>query len=104
MRLKPGVRILDMRPEIAVAMIVCKSIVESYGAEFVVTSVKDGRHMHGSLHYEGMAMDVRSKSIPADKRVECRDRMKESLGDEFDVLLEQAGTPNEHLHVEFDPK
>jgi hypothetical protein len=30
--------------------------------------------------------------------------VKGSLGIHFDVVLEGIGTPNEHLHVEYDPK
>jgi hypothetical protein len=104
MKLKSGVSIRDVRPEAVLGMMICEPIIESYGAEFVVTSVKDGKHMPTSLHYEGLAFDVRSRELPADKKHECLKRMREALGSEFDVLLEGEGTENEHLHIEHDTR
>ncbi len=74
------------------------------GVELVVTSVLDGRHSRGSLHYVGHAVDLRTKSLPRRTKVATLKKLREALGADYDVILEGEGTPNEHAHVEFQPK
>src|SRR3972149_2144787 len=70
----------------------------------VVTSGTDGKHMAGSFHYEGRAVDVRSKHL-APEKVEPVVRAFRATHDlEYDLLWEYVGTSNEHLHLEYDPK
>lgn len=102
MKLKPGVRLAGIRPEIVAALIVINRIMDRLQFEMVVTSCTDGVHSKGSRHYVGLAVDIRSKGLP--KPAETAAVIQEALGSEFDVLLEGAGTDNEHLHVEFDPR
>lgn len=69
----------------------------------VVTSVNDGRHKPGSLHYSGNAVDIRSKTWPRERVAECVRLFRASPdGPRYDLLFESPGTPNEHLHLEFD--
>jgi len=71
----------------------------------VITSVNDGKHKPGSLHYSGNAVDIRSKTWPRDKVLECVQTFKQSPdGSRYDLIFESVGTPNEHLHLEFDPQ
>lgn len=114
MKLKPGVKLTNIVPQLVVAMLVVEVICHRYGVEFVVTSCNDSKHGDGSLHHcvagkytDGMcrAFDVRTKYNNLNTREqEFRDAIKEALGDEFDVVLEAVGTDNEHVHVEYDPK
>jgi len=101
MILKPGVRLAGLQPQmVLVAMVVD----EIYGdTECVITSANDSKHSERSLHYQGCALDFRTHNYSNDKG-ELRDRIKAALGQDFDVVLEAVGTPNEHLHVEYDPK
>jgi len=71
--------------------------------EFTVTSVNDGVHKSGSLHYNGKAVDLRSKTLPAAK-VELAVREFKRNNPGFDLIWESRGLPNEHLHLEFDPQ
>ena len=64
-----------------------------------ITSVVDGVHSKGSLHYVGMAIDLRTRYFNREKQVEIRADLASKLTDEFDVVLEKS-----HIHVEFDPK
>jgi hypothetical protein len=72
--------------------------------DMLITSGNDGVHMPGSLHYLDRALDFRTKHLrPVDKRALVT-AVKRRLGKDYDVLLENAGETNEHLHVEFDQK
>jgi hypothetical protein len=101
---KPGVRLDDLVPQAAAALPVVAFVYQHQGAlSCVITSVNDGTHGPNSLHAKGRAFDVRTKDYVGDK-VFLRDKVKAALGDNFDVVLEDEGGPNEHLHVEYDPK
>ena len=70
-----------------------------------VTAGKDGKHMVGSKHYEGDALDIRTKNFPSRASKEAFAlALRLELGPAYQVIFEAAGTPDEHLHVEFDPK
>lgn len=105
MKLKGGVRLTDLCPQMALGAVIVAAVFERFGAECVVTSGNDSRHSERSLHYKGRAMDFRTKFESLNGREQAlRDAVKEALGDEFDVVIEAIGTTNEHLHVEWDPK
>lgn len=62
----------------------------------VITSTWDGVHSSGSFHYFCMALDFR---LPKEKPLQKVEELKEKLGSDYDVVLE-----NDHVHVEYDPK
>ena len=100
--LKLGVDIRGISPECVLGILVAAQVFEERGVPFVVTSVKDSKHMSKSLHYLGRAFDCRLPSRYT--RAEAtdgliRDDLKSALGPQFDVILE-----SDHLHVEHDPK
>lgn len=67
--------------------------------DMIITSLNDGQHMAGSLHYEGKAADLRIWNLaPNDPKVVER-RIAILVGPEFDVILEK-----DHIHIEYDPK
>lgn len=72
--------------------------------DMLVTSGNDKVHARGSKHYSDEALDFRTKHLTPPEKLALRNMIKERLGREFDVILEGVGTPNEHLHVEHDPK
>lgn len=103
---KKGVK-LGVSPEAAIAIAVVASVYEKCGYDCTVTSARDGEHKPGSLHYEGRAVDFRLNDlsgIPPADRTRVSRLAAVALGENFDVLHESPGTPNEHLHVEYDPK
>ena len=63
----------------------------------VITSANDGEHKEGSLHYEGNAVDIRTRTLP--DSVKAADRLRSVLHQDYDVLLYPT-----HVHVEWDPK
>ncbi|MBV7256941.1 LysM peptidoglycan-binding domain-containing protein [Pacificimonas sp. WHA3] len=70
----------------------------------VITSGNDGRHMQGSLHYEGRALDFRGNNVTIGEGRAFAAEVSRILGENFDVLFETFDNQaNNHLHVEFDP-
>jgi hypothetical protein len=98
-KLKQGVRLKGLKPEMFFADSVVERAYEEAGAtELVITSGVDGKHGENSLHYKGLALDYRRWSL-GDDAPEVVAKIKNRLKDQFDVVLEKT-----HLHVEFDPK
>lgn len=97
MKIKPGVRVLGMRPEMVLGLMVVDSVFSALGIELVLTSGTEGVHKRASLHYMGAAGDLRLPSpvLVAQAVAEA----KAALGDDYDVVLE-----GDHIHTEFQPK
>ncbi len=104
MILKTGVRIQGIRPETVLAILVAERIWAEHGAkEFVLTSCVEGRHAKGSLHPAGGAFDCRTKNIAPAELDGAISALRTALGSDFDIVLEERGKPNEHVHVEYQP-
>jgi len=88
-----------------IACAVINAALELELPDVTITAGKDGQHKPGSEHGRGNALDARTKNIRkwATKRAFC-DLVKKRLGPLYDVLLEDLGGPNEHLHVERDSR
>jgi hypothetical protein len=103
MRFKEGVSIRGIQPEMLIALELAEPFYKNRLLEMVVTSVTDGKHKEGSLHYKGLAVDLRTKGtgLARSLTIDVRKALK-PLG--FDVLLEAEGEDDEHMHLEFDIK
>lgn len=110
MQLKQDVKLKDLQPPTLIGLFITLELWRAtFGSiEFMITSVNDGKHMQNSLHYKGCAFDCRTHTILGDNREALikgfHDKLAINLGPNFDTLLEDLGTPNEHIHVEYDPK
>lgn len=95
--IKNGVDLRGLSPQMAIAYtIACKC----YGQyDCVITSASDGKHGPNSLHYSGQALDLRTRHIHGQGLQLVVDKLRESLGSQFDVVLE-----SDHIHLEFDPR
>jgi hypothetical protein len=70
----------------------------------IVTSGNDSVHMKGSKHYTDEALDFRTHDLlPAEKDDLCALALHR-LGEGYQGFIEDRGGPNEHLHIEWDPK
>ena len=96
MIINPGVAIAGIRPELVLALGIADKILEGFGHKLAVTSVMDGQHMHGSLHYVGAAGDLR---LPTSDPELIVVELRRALGVNYDVVLE-----TDHIHIEFQPK
>lgn len=96
---KASVRHNGLQPEITNILPEIERIWRKYGQEVVVTSAMDGTHMHNSKHYEGLAIDLRTRYFDKIDRLNAFYELKNALGSDYDVVMEIS-----HLHVEYDPK
>ena len=99
MNLKPGVDARGIRPEILLAIVCACDVWRMSGYEVTITSLLDGLHGTMSKHYSGKAVDLRTRDLPDGAAGVLCDRLRMSLGSQYDVVLE-----DDHIHVEFDPK
>lgn len=99
MRLKAGVVLCVGAPLARRLTDIEECVLKVTGLELFITSAADGVHMPGSRHYTGEAIDLRIRSVDADKRVVLRAALQSVLGSLFDVVLEV-----DHIHIEFDPR
>ena len=65
----------------------------SKGLEFFCTSIREGTHSPGSLHYLGMAFDFQAQEMPLSE-------IRRVLGKDWDVVPSNNGA----IHAEYDPK
>jgi hypothetical protein len=65
---------------------------------FVITSAHDGEHSPGSLHDDGLAIDLRVWGFSDAQAKRATAEIQSRLGERWDVVYE--GT---HIHIEYDP-
>lgn len=99
LKLKDSVRLVGIKPEIVLAMIIVNDAYEAFNTECVITSVNDSTHSYTSLHNCGYAFDVRTRNVSKRDILALVKKIQESLTGEFDIVLEET-----HLHIEFQPK
>ena len=97
-----SVNLVGLVPQMVLALYIAHTILSQQGKDTVITSGFDGIHALTSLHYDGRAADLRSRWYYG--KPELVDLMKDALGLDFDVLLENEGESNEHFHIEYQPR
>jgi hypothetical protein len=104
-RCKPGVWFDYLRPEITGCFpglnILWAKIAKQ---DCVITAAADGRHKDGSLHYVGLAIDLRSKNLAPELKRRLLLELRTFFGPRYDIILESEGKAAEHYHLEYDPK
>ena len=99
MILKDGVDVQGLKVEALIILVVAESLWKKYGEELVWTAGLDGKHMEGSKHYTGEAVDLRTRYFNvATQRVVTKE-LRKRLGSQYDVVMHKT-----HIHAEFDPK
>lgn len=100
---KPGA-VVPSTPEMDYAKRIVATVWGNHDRTATITSGIDGEHREDSLHYSGLALDFRTKDLPANLKLIMVSEVSDMLGSQYDVMLEYVGSPNEHLHIEFDPE
>lgn len=72
--------------------------------DITVTSGNDSKHKKGSKHYTDEALDIRTKNLTRDEKHALCTAVQSRLGEDYQVFLEFEGGPQEHAHIEHDPK
>lgn len=105
--IKPGVVFYGIQPE----MVVCDGIVEQtfqrYSLRCTRTSIVGKKHGSRSLHPVGFAVDYRTRHIAGSGRLQTITMLVDDLKAALpccDIVFEHEGEPQEHIHVEYDPK
>lgn len=96
------VRTHGIKPEMVLACVILNEHYAYYDLKFVITSGTegydgDGVHMKGSLHYKGLAIDVRKRDVPIAYREIFLEGMADKLGPESQVIDHKT-----HYHIELD--
>lgn len=68
------------------------------GREVIITSTTDGNHMKGSLHYQGLAVDIRTRDLSGLTKSILGLQLKLALNLLCDVVVE-----SDHIHIEYQP-
>ena len=71
---------------------------EKCGRTAIITSTTDGKHMSGSKHYKGLAVDLRTRDLPIDVQKRYYYSLSYALLKLCDVVFE-----SDHIHVEYSP-
>ena len=88
-----------VQPQVWYAIGLAEGIYHQHGAQLVVTSLMDGTHMQDSLHYKGLATDLRTRGIaPETLSLIYQELVAKLKPLGYDCVME--GT---HLHIEYQP-
>ena len=100
MSIKDGAEVNGLRVEMLVAWVTAEKVYSQLNVDCVLTEGTGGKHGVGSLHYVGLAIDLRTRNF-LNTRIEkeVADEIRERLGSQYDVVLE-----DDHIHIEYQPK
>lgn len=97
--LKPGVSLKGLKTEILFGVIILAGILREMGLRLTITAGTDGKHSEGSLHYVGLAVDIRTRDMTKEQALKAIAAFKERAEQQFDIVLEAT-----HIHLEYDPR
>jgi len=99
MKLKSGVCVTGIQPEMILAIIIAQRVYDDLDTLLVITSCVEGKHSATSLHYAGAAVDLRTRDMSKAAAKRARDDIAAALTSDYDVLWE-----TNHLHLEWQPR
>ena len=102
MKIKKGAILAGLNILMRPVLIHGEDIWKALGKEFVITCGLDSTHSAGSLHYYGLAVDIRAKYWNDDGKHEVANELRAVLGVSYNVVVHEG--KNGHIHVEYDPK
>lgn len=106
LRLKDDtVSLVALCPQIVMGLFVLDQILEDMGIpdtdgyHTTVTSANDGKHSVTSFHYDGKAVDIRSRHLTDAQQRNVVAEFKRRMGVNFDFIAE-----SNHFHMEWQPR
>ena len=102
MKIKKGAILSGLNILMRPVLVEGEKIWKTEGKEFVVTCGLDGTHSAGSLHYYGLAVDLRAKYWGDPGKHTIAAKLRKFLGVNYQVVVHEGR--NGHIHVEYDPR
>jgi len=99
LQIKQGVKLKGLSTRMCVALQVAEGAYGDFGYPLTLAHALDGVHAVQSFHYQGDAVDLRTKGIANLVVHGIVASLKLRLPG-FDIILEDEGGDNEHLHIE----
>jgi len=99
LRIKSGVRLTGVKPELVIGIIRVLGVFESYDIDMWLTSVVDGVHREGSRHYAGEAFDIRTTHLATKTKANILRAVRAALGGTEFRLYDEAQTKQPHWHI-----
>ena len=103
MKIKAGVLLKNLQPQMALAAVVIDSVFRRAGYDATITSAADGNHKGKPVagdtvdpHYAGKALDIRTQDVKDEDIVSLVAALKLCLGEEFVVIFEGS-----HIHMQW---
>lgn len=95
-----NVTLLGLQPQMLLAHTVVLQVLDEKGAkQVVITAVTNGKHMAGSRHGFGLAVDYDPVEFGPAQMRDAATEIERRLPDEFDIVAHDS-----HIHVEWDRK
>ena len=85
--------------QILTGLLCCAQILAK---NIVITSINDHKHSRNSKHYDNLAVDVRTWNLTKVQIDYILVYMNKIYG--IQAIYEAKGTPNAHIHLEYDPE
>jgi hypothetical protein len=98
MILKQGVKIVNLKPQMILGIMIANEVYKAHSQELVITSCDDSKHGNGTLHGQGFACDFRTSFFLSGETERVANEIRAKCDDCFDVVNEI-----DHIHMEYDP-
>ena len=104
-RVKPGVVLSVILTPMLAVLVAADKVYGKRGLDAIITSTNEGKHKKNSFHYKDLAYDFRTHHVStSQERQKILQELRNELGADYDCILENLNTPNEHIHIEQDIK
>lgn len=100
LNIKSGASLVGLQLEMRKVLVVADLIWRQHNQGLTVTEGTGGEHSAGSLHYYGLAVDLRIWGFDDIEAGVVATELQEAVGGDYDVILHKGS----HIHVEYDPK
>ena len=97
MKIKPGVQLSGIQPEMLIGLMVIEPMFSAKGVDLVITSCTDSEHSNMSRHYIGYGLDIRTRDFDPDDLIPFEQELQLALGAEFYLKFEVN-----HYHLQFN--